>query len=80
MFSLMPYMASLNIMSTGTIIGIAIYILYGLSVAVDINCPPKTDVRNSRIKSDLDNSGDVIMYILFLPIIFLHGMFFKKRK
>ena len=64
-------------MSIGTIIILVIYVLYGLVVASEVNCPKKTNVRNARINSDLDNAGDGMAIILFLPIILLHGLILK---
>ncbi len=40
----------------------------------------KNETRNPYLNSDMDKSGEIIGYIIFLPIILIRNLFHKKKK
>lgn len=75
-------------MSIETIILIVLYTYFGLFVADEINCSKEKGFqRNRHLNSDIENNGEIMTFLLFLPIIMVHRLFlklfrffFKKKK
>ncbi len=61
-----------------TIIWIIAYIIIGYLMTDGLYY--KKESRNPYLNSDMDKSGEIIGYILFLPIILTRNLFHKKKK
>ena len=66
-------------MSFEVVIILAVYLFFGIGVSMDVYYPKKSKSYNYT-SSDTDKAGEGCMYMLFFPIIFIHGLFVRGKK
>jgi len=67
-------------MSITNIIVLALYLFFGIGYVYDIYNPKKSDPTRAYIEKDDEKLGGIMIYILFLPIVILFEIFYKKKK